>query len=64
MASYNKKISNQSGIKFNEVNRELEGGGNGSSLPEVTSADNGDFLRVVNGEWSKSTVPSAESEEY
>jgi len=33
-------------------------------LPEVTADDNGDFLRVVNGEWDKATVPSAESEAY
>ena len=41
-----------------------EGGGGESELPEVTSADNGDFLRVVNGAWAKDTVPSAESEAY
>ena len=29
------------------------GGGGGSSLPEVTSADNGDVLTVVEGAWSK-----------
>lgn len=33
-------------------------------LPPVTVADNGDFLRVVNGAWAKDTVPSAESEAY
>ena len=33
-------------------------------LPPVTSEDNGDFLRVVNGAWAKDTVPSAESEAY
>lgn len=36
----------------------------GIELPAVTSADNGDFLRVVNGAWAKDTVPSAESEAY
>lgn len=30
-----------------------------SSLPEVTSEDNGDFLAVVDGEWSKAPAPSS-----
>ena len=30
-----------------------------SSLPTVTAADNGKFLRVVNGVWAADTVPSA-----
>lgn len=30
-------------------------------LPSVTSSDNGKFLRVVNGTWQKTTVPSAET---
>lgn len=30
-----------------------------SSLPTVTTADNGKFLRVVNGVWVADTVPSA-----
>ena len=33
-------------------------------LPEVTSADNGKFLRVVNGSWVADTVPSAESQSF
>lgn len=28
-------------------------------LPDVTTADNGKFLRVVNGAWSAETIPSA-----
>ena len=30
-----------------------------SELPTVTTADNGKFLRVVNGAWAADTVPSA-----
>ena len=33
------------------------GGGGGSSLPAVTSDDNGNILRVVNGEWNKAGYP-------
>lgn len=32
--------------------------GGGSDLPDVTSADNGDVLGVVSGEWSKTTPKS------
>lgn len=31
----------------------------GRSLPVVTSSDNGKVLRVVNGEWSVVSLPSA-----
>lgn len=31
----------------------------GSSLPEVTSADNGKVLMVVNGVWAAGSIPSA-----
>ena len=31
------------------------GGGGGSDLPEVSAADNGDVLTVVEGEWAKAT---------
>lgn len=33
-------------------------GGGGSSLPSVTSEDNGKVLGVVNGAWDKMAVPS------
>ena len=36
---------------------EAASGGGGSSLPPVTSADNGDVLTVVNGAWDKA-VPA------
>lgn len=29
-------------------------------LPQVTAADNGKFLRVVNGNWAAESVPNAE----
>ena len=35
------------------IQRLPEGSGGGSSLPEVTSEDNGDVLTVVNGAWAK-----------
>ena len=34
------------------------GSGGGSSLPSVTSEDNGDVLGVVNGAWDKMAAPS------
>lgn len=40
------------------------GGTGGSSLPEVTTADNGKFLRVVEGQWAASTVPNAEEASF
>lgn len=40
------------------------GGGAINPLPEATAADNGKFLRVVNGSWAAEDVPSAESEAY
>ena len=33
-------------------------------LPSVSSADNGKFLRVVNGAWAADTVPSAENSSF
>lgn len=33
------------------------GGGGGSDLPTVTEDDNGDFLKVIEGEWAKGTLP-------
>lgn len=33
------------------------GGGGGSDLPDVTAADNGDVLTVVNGAWAKAALP-------
>lgn len=35
------------------LGKKSAGGGGGSSLPAVTSADNGDVLTVVNGAWDK-----------
>ena len=33
-------------------------------VPTVTTANNGQFLRVVNGAWSAATVPSAEEARF
>ena len=33
-------------------------------LPEVTTADNGKFLRVVEGEWTASAIASASGGSY
>ena len=35
-----------------------------TSMPEVTTSDNGKFLRVVNGTWAASTVPNAEEASF
>ena len=32
----------------------------GAGLPAVTTANNGQFLQVVNGAWAAATIPSAE----
>ena len=34
----------------------IPGGGGGSGLPEVTAADNGKFLRVVEGAWAAEAI--------
>ena len=36
----------------------------GTGLPTVTTANNGQFLRVVNGAWAASTVPNAEEASF
>lgn len=36
-------------------------GGGGTSLPSVSSSDNGDVLTVVNGAWAKSAPASSEA---
>lgn len=33
-------------------------------LPTVTTGNNGDFLRVVNGAWAAATVPNAEEASF
>lgn len=35
-------------------------GGSGSTLPVVSTSDNGKFLQVVNGAWSAVSIPSGE----
>ena len=36
----------------------------GEGIPTVTTANNGQFLRVVNGAWAASTVPNAEEASF
>lgn len=36
----------------------------GEGVPTVTTDNNGQFLRVVNGVWAASTVPSAEEASF
>lgn len=38
------------------------GGGGGSSLPAVTSDDNGDVLQVIEGAWAKGPAPEADND--
>ncbi len=45
-------------VLWNEVEDIKKSGGGGSGLPEVTSADNGKLLGVVNGKWNKMDAPS------
>ena len=40
------------------------GGGGGSGLPDYTEADNGKFLRIVEGQPSWVTIPNAEEAEF
>ena len=40
------------------------GSGGGSGLPEVTAADNGKFLRVVEGVWAAAIVPNGEEMKF
>ena len=35
-----------------------------SGLPEVTSSNNGQFLRVINGAWAATSLPSAEEASF
>lgn len=41
-----------------EAVKEKASGGGGAGLPEVTAADNGDVLTVVEGAWAKADAPS------
>ena len=36
----------------------------GEGVPSVTTANNGQFLRVVNGAWAAATVPNAEEASF
>ena len=43
-----------------DVTLEVSGG----NMPEVTTEDNGKFLRVINGMWAASSVPNAEEANF
>jgi len=45
--------------KVSGTNYDIEWSTVSGTLPAVTSADNGKFLRVVNGFWSAAELPSA-----
>ena len=45
-------------VLWNELEDIKKSGGGGSDLPEVTEADNGKLLGVVNGAWNKMDAPS------
>lgn len=48
----------------NAVNEYFEENPDAGGLPAVTAADNGKFLRVVDGKWAAVTIPVAEEESY
>lgn len=39
-------------------------GGTGAGLPSVTAANNGDFLRVIDGKWAAASLPIAEESDF
>lgn len=45
-------------VLWEEVEELKKSGGGGSDLPEVTSADNGKILGVVDGAWNKMDAPA------
>lgn len=47
---------------MNILKENIGGGGGGSSLPEVTSEDNGDVLQVIEGAWGKGPAPAADND--
>ncbi len=47
---------------FMNVLKENVGGGGGSSLPAVTSDDNGDVLQVIEGAWAKGPAPATDND--
>ena len=39
-------------------------GGAGTGLPPVTAANNGNFLRVIDGKWAAASLPIAEDSDF
>ena len=50
--------------QFEVIELAKAGESGGAGLPEVSTADNGKFLRVVNGAWAAEIVPSAEEASF
>lgn len=50
--------------QFDVIELAKAGESGGAGLPEVSTADNGKFLRVVNGAWAAEIVPSAEEASF
>ena len=57
--SPNQRIQEELDDLYNKINDMLP-----SILPKVTVADNGKFLRVVEGIWAASIVPYAEDNKF
>lgn len=61
VVEFNNVAYNLTGKQFKDFAKSVAGsGGSGGGLPSVTTADNGKFLRVVNGAWAAESLPSAE----
>lgn len=60
---YMDKIGSYVDERFNSINAKLKVL-NKATLPSVTSADNGNLLRVVDGQWASVTISNAEQTSF